>query len=104
MPRIRYTRPAPKPRPKRAKYIKVIEKIEKLILQYTKQFTQFINYAVQNLRKRNPNESIKCLKESLKIEARIKDLFEQMKDLEGDLKKLMKRNFKFLRKEKRKVS
>ena len=82
----------------------VVEKIEKLILQYTKQFTKFINYAVQNLRKRNPNESIKCLKESLKIEAKIKDLFEQMKELEGDLKKLTKRNFKFLRKEKKKFT
>jgi hypothetical protein len=82
----------------------VIEKIEKLILQYTKQFTQLINYAVQNLRKRNPNESIKCLKESLQTEVKIKGLFEQMKDLEGDLKKLTKRNFKYLKKEKKKFS
>jgi hypothetical protein len=82
----------------------IVERIEKLILQYTKQFTQLINYAVQNLRKRNPNESIKFLKESLKTEVKIKDLFEQMKDLEGDLKKLTKRNYKFLKKEKKKFS
>ena len=82
----------------------IVERIEKLILQYTKQFTQLINYAVQNLRKRNPNESIKFLKESLKTEVKIKDLFEQMKDLEGDLKKLTKRNYKFLRREKKKFS
>jgi hypothetical protein len=82
----------------------IIEKIEKLILQYTKQFTQFINYAVQKLRKSNPNESIKCLKDSLKIEAKIKELFEQMKDLEGDLKKLTKKSFRYLKKEKKKFN
>ena len=46
---------------------------------------------------------MKCLKESLKIEAKIKDLFEQIKELEGDLKKLTKRNLGFLRKEKKKL-
>ena len=82
----------------------VIEKIEKLILQHTKKFRQCINYAVQNLRNNNPNEAIKCLKESLKIESKIKDLFEQIKELERDLKKITKRNFRFLRKEKKKYA
>ena len=82
----------------------VIEKIEKLIIQRTKEFNQCFNYAVQNLRNSNPNESIKCLKESLTIETKIKDLFEQMKELEGDLKKLTKRNIRFLRKEKNKFT
>jgi hypothetical protein len=82
----------------------IVEKIEKLILQYTKQFTQCINYAVQNLRKRNPSESIQCLKESLKTEAKIKGLFEQMKDLEGNLKKLTKQGFRYLKKEKKKYA
>ena len=36
-----------------------------------------------------------------KTEAKIKDLFEQMKELEVDLKKWAKKDFKFLRKEKR---
>ena len=82
----------------------VIEKIEKLIIQRTKEFNQYLNYAVQNLRNNNPNEAVKCLKESLKIESKIKDLFEQMKELEGDLRKLTKRNFRFLRKEKKKYA
>jgi len=56
---------------------------------------------VQNLRNNNPNESVRFLKESLGIESKIKDLFEQMKGLEGDLRKLTKRNFRFLRKEKK---
>jgi len=56
---------------------------------------------VQNLRSNNPSEAVRCLKESLKIESKIKDLFEQMKGLEGDLRKLTKRNFRFLRKEKK---
>jgi len=59
---------------------------------------------VQNLRNSNPNEAVKYLKESLSIESKIKDLFEQMKELEGDLKKLTRRNFRFLRKEKRKYT
>ena len=50
---------------------------------------------MQNLINNNANEAVKYLKESLKIEAKIKDLFEQMKELEGDLKKLTKRNFNF---------
>ena len=79
----------------------VIEKIEKLIIQQTKEFNQFLNYAVQNLRNNNPNEAVKCLKESLRIETKIKDLFEQMKELEGDIKKLTKKNIRFLRKEKK---
>ena len=37
----------------------VIEKIEKLILQQTKDFNQCLNYAVQNLRNNNPNEAVK---------------------------------------------
>jgi len=82
----------------------VIEKIEKQILQHTKEFNQSINYAVQNLRNNNPNEAIRCLKESLKIESKIKDLFEQMKGMEGDLRKLTKRDIKFLKKEKKKYS
>ena len=45
----------------------VIEKIEKLILQHTKEFNQYLNYAVQNLRNHNPQEAIRCLKESLDI-------------------------------------
>ena len=56
---------------------------------------------MQNLRNNNPNESVRFLKESLRIESKIKDLFEQMKGLEGDLRKLTKRNFRFLRKEKK---
>jgi len=36
----------------------VIEKMEKLILQHTKEFNQCINYAVQNLRNNNPNEAV----------------------------------------------
>lgn len=80
------------------------EKIEKLVLQHTKEFNQCLNYAVQNLRNNNPNEAVKCLKESLTIEAKIKDLFEQIKELERDLKKLTKRNIKFLKKGKRKFS
>jgi len=56
---------------------------------------------VQNLRNNNPNEAIRCLKESLRIENKIKDLFMQMKGLEGDLRRLTKRNFRFLRKEKK---
>jgi len=46
----------------------VSEKIEKLILQLTKEFNQCINYAVQSLRNNNPNEALRCLKVSLKIE------------------------------------
>jgi hypothetical protein len=82
----------------------VIEKVEKIILQHTKEFNQCINYAVQNLRNNNPNEAVKCLKESLRIENKIRDLFEQMKGLEGDLRRLTKRNFRFLRKEKKRFS
>jgi len=63
-----------------------------------------INYAVQNLRNNNPNEAVKCLKESLNIESKIKDLFEQMKGLEGDLRRLTKRDIKFLKKEKKRFS
>jgi len=82
----------------------VSEKIEKLILQLTKEFNQCINYAVQSLSNNNPSEAVQCLKESLSIESKIKDLFEQMKDLEGDLKSLTKQNFRFLRKEKKKYA
>jgi len=89
---------------KKRKIEEIIEKIEKLILQHTKEFNQCFNYAVQNLRNNNPYEAIKCLKESLKIESKIKDLFKQMKELEGDLKKLTKRGFRFLRKEKKKYA
>jgi hypothetical protein len=63
-----------------------------------------INYAVQNLRNNNPNEAVKCLKESLNIESKIKDLFEQMKGLAGDLRRLTKRDIKFLKKEKKRFS
>jgi len=35
---------------------------------------------------------------------KIKDLFEQMKGLEGDLRRLTKRDIKFLRKEKKRFS
>ena len=52
-----------------------IGKIEKLILQRTKEFNQALNYAVRNLRKNNPNEAIRCLKKSLKIETSIKNLY-----------------------------
>jgi hypothetical protein len=38
------------------------------------------------------------------VEDKIKDLFKQMKELEGDLKKLTKRNFRFLKKEKKKFT
>ena len=82
----------------------IIEKIEKLILQHTKEFNKCINYAVQNLRNNNPNEAVICLKESLKIETKIKDLFEKMKVLDGDLRKLTKKNIRFLRKEKNKFT
>jgi len=82
----------------------VIERIEKLILQHTREFNQSINYAIQNLRNNNPNEAVQCLKESLKIESKIKGLFEQMKGLEGDLRRLTKRDIKFLRKEKKRFS
>ena len=64
----------------------VIEKIERLILQHTKGFNQYLNYIMQNLKNNNPNEAIKCLRVSLKIEAKIKDLFEQMKELGDNLK------------------
>jgi hypothetical protein len=37
-------------------------------------------------------------------EFKIKDIFKQMKELEGDLKKLTKRNFRFLKKEKKKFT
>jgi len=82
----------------------VIEKIEKQILQHTKEFNQCINYAVQNLRNNNPNEAARCLKESLRIESKIKDLFEQMKELEGDLRRLTKQDIKFLKREKKRFS
>jgi hypothetical protein len=82
----------------------VIEKIEKLILKHTKEFNQCINYAVQSLRNNNPNEAVRCLKESLRIESKIKDLFIQMKGLEGNLRRLTKRDIKFLRKEKKRFS
>jgi len=59
---------------------------------------------LQNLMDNNSSEAVRCLKESLKIESKIKDIFEQMKELEGDLKKLTKRNFRFLRKEKKKYA
>ena len=49
-------------------------------------FNQCLNYIMQNLKNNNPNEAIKCLRGSLKIEAKIKDLFEQMKEIEDDLK------------------
>jgi len=41
---------------------------------------------------------------NLTIEAKIKDLFEQMKELEGDLRRLTKRNLKFFSKEKKKYA
>ena len=50
------------------------------------------------------DKAVKYLKESLKIEAKIKDLFEQMKELEGDLKKLTKRNLRILKKDKKRLS
>jgi hypothetical protein len=59
---------------------------------------------VQDLKNSNPNEAIKYLQGSLKIEEKIKDLYEQMKDLEVDLKKLTKKNLKYLKKEKKKFS
>jgi len=96
-----YYTPARQLIPKRDKSI---DKTKKLILQQNKEFNQFLNYTVQNLRNNNPNESVKCLKKSLKIEAKIKDLFEQMKELEGDIKKLTKKNIGFLRKEKKKFT
>jgi hypothetical protein len=41
---------------------------------------------------------------NLTIEAKIKDLFEQMKELEGDLRRLTKRNLKLFSKEKKKYA
>lgn len=82
----------------------IIKKIEKHILQQTSEFNQALNYAVQSLKSRNPADAVNYLKTSLKIEQKIKTLYEQMKKLEVDLKKLTRRSIKFLEKEKKKIS
>jgi len=73
-------------------------------MQYTKEFNQCLNATVQSLNKADASNAINGLKSALNIETKIKSLFEQMKALEVDLKKLTKRGVKFLKKEKRKFS
>jgi hypothetical protein len=81
-----------------------LKKYENLISQHTRGFNNALANTIWSLRNNNSQEAIKYLQLCLNVEEKIKEIFVRMKDMEGALKKMTKRNLKFLKKEKRKFS
>ena len=81
-----------------------LKKFENLFPQHIQGFNNALANTVWSLRNNNSQKAIEYLQLCLNVEEKIKEIFVRMKDMEGVLKKMTKRNLKFLKKEKRKFS
>ena len=81
-----------------------LKKFENLFPQHIQGFNNALANTIWSLRNNNSQKAIEYLQLCLNVEEKIKEIFVRMKDMEGVLKKMTKRNLKFLKKEKRKFS
>ncbi len=78
-----------------------LDDIEHYVARHSRQFNRHLTDAIRQVEDRNPSGAVQYLTSALHTEQKIKQLYEDMRTYESELKKLSTRNLKNLKKEKK---